>query len=280
MTEALPVDADRLREEVKVKCRQVATAPDATYYFHTGRVAVERLGYDMALVDSLPDRAVESFAGVGNPFEFRALPAGERVVGAGSGAGFDSFIATRQVGDTGSVVGFVDLRIGEPVDTFGGSTGEGKTMGGTGSLTGSIPQSPNDVVTFLSDIDRLPDWNMHITKVLDRPDAMSPGVQWVVEMKALGNSWPSRSKVQEYDPAGLVFAYRSCTDDGNPSYASWRWIVEPAAEGGSRVTVSWDLNPATFWRRVLLARIRAHQLRREVPASIDALARAFQESAA
>ncbi len=256
MTEALPVDADRLREEVKVKCRQVATAPDATYYFHTGRVAVERLGYDMALVDSLPDRAVESFAG------------------------FDSFIATRQVGDTGSVVGFVDLRIGEPVDTFGGSTGEGKTMGGTGSLTGSIPQSPNDVVTFLSDIDRLPDWNMHITKVLDRPDAMSPGVQWVVEMKALGNSWPSRSKVQEYDPAGLVFAYRSCTDDGNPSYASWRWIVEPAAEGGSRVTVSWDLNPATFWRRVLLARIRAHQLRREVPASIDALARAFQESAA
>jgi uncharacterized protein YndB with AHSA1/START domain len=152
-------------------------------------------------------------------------------------------------------------------------------MGGTGSVTASIPRSPNDVFTFLSDIDRLPDWNGHITKVLDRPDAITPGAEWVVEMNAVGNRWPSRSKVQEYDPTAHVFAYRSCTDDGNPSYAIWRWVVEPAAEGGSRVTVSWDLNPATFWPRVLLARIRAHQLQREVPASIDSLARALQESA-
>jgi hypothetical protein len=99
-------------------------------------------------------------------------------------------------------------------------------------------------------------------------------------MRALGSSWPSRSKVREYDPTTGVFAYRSCTDDGNPSYAMWRCSVKPATEGGSRVTVSWDLNPATFWRRILLARIRAHQLRREVPASIDALARTLQESTA
>jgi arsenite methyltransferase len=105
MTEALPVDAEELREEVRIKYREVATAPDATYHFHTGRVAAKRLGYDMALVDSLPERAVESFAGVGNPFELRALRADERVVDAGSGAGFDSFVATRQVGDAGSVVG-------------------------------------------------------------------------------------------------------------------------------------------------------------------------------
>jgi SAM-dependent methyltransferase len=105
MTEALPVDAEQLREEVQVKYREVATAPEATYHFHTGRVAAERLGYDMALVDSLPEQAVESFAGVGNPFELRALAPGERVLDAGSGAGFDSFVAARQVGDTGYVVG-------------------------------------------------------------------------------------------------------------------------------------------------------------------------------
>jgi arsenite methyltransferase len=105
MTETLPVDAQQLREEVKVKYREVATAPNATYHFHTGRVAVERLGYDPALVEALPERAVESFAGVGNPFELRPLDGGERVVDAGSGAGFDSFVAARQVGDTGYVVG-------------------------------------------------------------------------------------------------------------------------------------------------------------------------------
>lgn len=105
MTKALPVDADQLRDEVKVKYGEVATAPTAEYHFHTGRVAADRLGYDMGLVDSLPERAVESFAGVGNPFDLRPLEPGERVVDAGSGAGFDSFVAVRQVGDTGFVVG-------------------------------------------------------------------------------------------------------------------------------------------------------------------------------
>jgi arsenite methyltransferase len=105
MTEAPPVDTERRREEVKVKYQEVATAPKATYHFHTGRVAAERLRYDMAFVDSLPERAVESFAGVGNPFQLRPLERGERVVDAGSGAGFDSFVAARQVGDSGYVVG-------------------------------------------------------------------------------------------------------------------------------------------------------------------------------
>lgn len=105
MTEALPIDAEQLREEVRVKYREVANAPDATYHFHTGRVAAERLGYDTTLLDSLPARAVESFAGVANPFELRPLETGERVIDAGSGAGFDSFVAARQVGDTGHVVG-------------------------------------------------------------------------------------------------------------------------------------------------------------------------------
>jgi len=108
MTEAMPVDAEQLRDEVQSKYREVATAPHATYHFHTGRVAAERLGYDMSLVDSLPERAVESFAGIGNPFELRTLEPGERIVDAGSGAGFDSFVAARQVGVNGYVVG-VDM---------------------------------------------------------------------------------------------------------------------------------------------------------------------------
>ncbi len=99
------VDADALREEVKSKYREVAVDPGGEYHFHTGRYLAARLGYDADVVDALPDAAVESFAGVANPFSFGPLGTGERVVDAGSGGGFDSFIAAGQVGPEGSVVG-------------------------------------------------------------------------------------------------------------------------------------------------------------------------------
>jgi SAM-dependent methyltransferase len=99
------VDPVALREEVKNKYREVAIDPGGEYHFHTGRRLAKHLGYDQALVDAMPDAAVESFAGVANPFLLRSLASGERVVDAGSGAGFDCFIAAWQVGPRGNVVG-------------------------------------------------------------------------------------------------------------------------------------------------------------------------------
>jgi SAM-dependent methyltransferase len=102
------VDAEALRDQVREKYREVALEPEREFHFHTGRPLAKRLGYDQALVDALPDAAVESFAGVASPFALQALQAGERVVDVGSGAGFDSFIAAAQVGAEGQVVG-VDM---------------------------------------------------------------------------------------------------------------------------------------------------------------------------
>ena len=99
------VDVDTLRAQVRDKYRDVATDPHGAHHFHTGRPLAARLGYEQAIVDALPDRAVESFAGVGNPFSLRRLELGARVVDVGSGAGFDSFIAAHQVGATGRVIG-------------------------------------------------------------------------------------------------------------------------------------------------------------------------------
>ncbi len=105
MARDLLVDPDALREQVRDKYREVAVDPGASFHFHTGRGLAGRLGYEARAVDALPDRAVESFAGVGNPFSLRRLAPGEKVVDVGSGAGFDSFIAAGQVGLAGQVVG-------------------------------------------------------------------------------------------------------------------------------------------------------------------------------
>lgn len=102
------VDAQALRDQVKLKYRDVATNPEQEFHFHTGRVLTQRLNYDEAITSQIPDHAVESFAGVANPFSLRDLQLGEKVVDLGSGAGFDCFVASALVGDEGEVVG-VDM---------------------------------------------------------------------------------------------------------------------------------------------------------------------------
>jgi arsenite methyltransferase len=108
MSDALPVDAVALREEVKTKYREVAVSPHAGFHFHTGRPLARRLGYDDAVVARMPDSAVEAFAGVGNPFSQGVLRPGEHALDLGSGGGFDCFVAAGQVGPEGRVVG-VDM---------------------------------------------------------------------------------------------------------------------------------------------------------------------------
>ncbi len=105
MTENISIDPVVLRADVREKYRDVATNPQGNFHFHTGRPLAALLGYDPAIVGSLPDQAVESFSGVGNPFSLRHIAPGERIVDVGSGAGFDSFIAANQTGPGGRVIG-------------------------------------------------------------------------------------------------------------------------------------------------------------------------------
>ena len=140
------------------------------------------------------------------------------------------------------------------------------------TTTQFIPSDPDSVFRLISTPALLAEWNRAIVRVVDAPAQLSPGAEWVVQLSALGQSWQSRSKVLALDPATRRFSYRSQTDDGNPSYADWSWQVA-AAPSGCEVTVSFVLRAVTFWRRVLLSKVRARQLRgRELPASLRALA--------
>jgi uncharacterized protein YndB with AHSA1/START domain len=138
-----------------------------------------------------------------------------------------------------------------------------------------LPADPDQVFALLTDIDRLPSWNTELTAVLEKPSKLVPGAEWVVEMHAAGMTWPSRTRVIALDPQARRFVYRSVSDDGNPSFTIWTWTVDEVP-GGARVSVTWDPNPLTFWRRAVVVHWRRRCLARQVPRSLRALAAALQ----
>jgi arsenite methyltransferase len=66
--------------------------------------AARQIGYNEADLEAVPEGANLGL-GCGNPTAIAALRPGETVVDLGSGAGFDCFLASRQVGPTGCVIG-------------------------------------------------------------------------------------------------------------------------------------------------------------------------------
>ena len=71
-------------------------------------ILTKLLEYQDEWLEGLPEVAIESFAGTGNPFSIGVLRQGERVVDVGCGAGLDCLIASKTVGPDGEVIG-VDM---------------------------------------------------------------------------------------------------------------------------------------------------------------------------
>lgn len=65
------------------------------------------LGYSREAINSVPEGANMGL-GCGNPVALASLKPGETVVDLGCGGGFDCFLASREVGETGKVIG-VDM---------------------------------------------------------------------------------------------------------------------------------------------------------------------------
>jgi arsenite methyltransferase len=106
--EGLNLNLDELRSAIQGEYEAVAAEPERGFHFHTGRPLARMLEYKVEWLAGLPETAVESFAGTGNPFSLGKIGSGEQVVDVGCGAGIDSLIAARMVGPTGRVVG-VDM---------------------------------------------------------------------------------------------------------------------------------------------------------------------------
>ena len=73
----------------------------------SAKTASKRIGYSAEELNSVPDGANLGL-GCGNPVAIASLKEGETVLDLGAGAGFDCFLAARQVGPSGRVIG-VDM---------------------------------------------------------------------------------------------------------------------------------------------------------------------------
>jgi arsenite methyltransferase len=114
--EGRPMDEFQIKEMVRSRYGGIAGAgggaPAATSCCgperaDTAQDKARQMGYSAAALAAVPDGANLGL-GCGNPQEIAALKPGETVVDLGSGAGFDCFLAARQVGAAGRVIG-VDM---------------------------------------------------------------------------------------------------------------------------------------------------------------------------
>jgi arsenite methyltransferase len=104
MAVEVEIDVELLKSEIKKTYASVSEQPKTAFIFPTGRAWAEDLDYPDELAN-VPEAAVESFAGVANPWTMGRLVEGERVLDLGSGAGTDSLIAAQMVGEQGHVTG-------------------------------------------------------------------------------------------------------------------------------------------------------------------------------
>ena len=98
-------DRKRIEEGIRGKYTKVSDSPEGLFQYPTGRAGLEALNYDSELIQALPDSAVASYCGVGNPFTLGVIRKGEAVLDIGCGAGIDTIVAAMMVGPAGTVVG-------------------------------------------------------------------------------------------------------------------------------------------------------------------------------
>jgi arsenite methyltransferase len=103
-------DRRRIEESIRQKYAEFSAHPEGKFTYPTGRAGLEGLHYDPGFIRDLPDKAMSSYCGVGNPFALGPINSGETVLDIGCGAGVDSFVAAKMVGTEGKVIG-IDMTL-------------------------------------------------------------------------------------------------------------------------------------------------------------------------
>ena len=96
---------EQLRSGVQKAYSAAAERPQDEHPFPVGRPFAESVGYPKELLDSLPSVCSEAFSGVSNVAVFAEISEKTIVLDLGCGAGLDTLIAARRIGEKGRAIG-------------------------------------------------------------------------------------------------------------------------------------------------------------------------------
>ncbi len=100
------MSVDKIKQNVRDAYKEIAV--DKKVIDNTEGIALS-LGYSPEDLETAPED-INLGLSCGNPLEYAELKEGETVLDLGSGAGFDAYLAMKEVGESGKVIG-VDMLV-------------------------------------------------------------------------------------------------------------------------------------------------------------------------
>lgn len=98
-------EREHIFDAVKLMYTAVANKPEKGFHFPSGRTACAFVGYPREQLDQIEPKALESFAGVGYPFQANVIKSGDSVLDVGAGAGTDILLSALLAGNEGKAYG-------------------------------------------------------------------------------------------------------------------------------------------------------------------------------
>ncbi|HEY7695298.1 MAG TPA: arsenite methyltransferase [Nitrososphaeraceae archaeon] len=152
------MDQTNLKAKIKKRYGKIALegnsdgccGPDCCRSEYKPKMSSVAIGYDEKILESIPNSAILGL-GCGAPLNYAQLKSGEIIVDLGSGAGIDVFLASKQVQDTGKVIGidFTDEML-QKASSAAKENGFTNVDFRKGDIENSIPVDDNTVDVAVS----------------------------------------------------------------------------------------------------------------------------------
>jgi uncharacterized membrane protein len=136
------------------------------------------------------------------------------------------------------------------------------------SASSEIARSPEDVFAYVAQLDRHSEWQAELISVKVETDGPTRKGTIATEVRKVpGGKVKTRYEMSEFDPPRSS----SWVSLNGPVRPNGTFRVEPAGEGGSRISVEMDMVGHGLLGKLLLVRMARNNARKQVPKDMASL---------